>query len=112
MFPVEFPQSALLEVIKGHDADTAHLVLAGYELLGYGLRMYFGDVQFMPQADFDVIARVVVGAETAQRIAARAQELKGSGFGIAMIVIKLVIEFGPQILKLVESIRELLKKKA
>lgn len=52
-FPTEFPQLAAQTLIQGmlhsDKRDSGRMALAGYELLGFGLFKYFGDVKYMMQ---------------------------------------------------------------
>lgn len=109
-FPSEFPQSALLEVLKGTKADLPHLVLAGYDLLGFGLYTYFGDVKYMPEGAFEVIQAATQSTELAGKIQARAIELRATGLPTWLLIITLLREFGPVILQLVQTIRDLFNK--
>lgn len=109
MFPKEFPQNALVEVLKGKDASIPHLVLGGYELLGYGLYLYFGEVKYMPQGQLELIQSLSLTADAAQKITDRARQLKAEGMVTWLIIMQLLMEFGPVILKLAMKIRELLR---
>lgn len=50
MFPDQVPSVALSQLVKfalNQDRDAGRLALALYELLGFGLHKYFGDVKYL-----------------------------------------------------------------
>lgn len=53
-FPTEFPTMAAQVLIQSmlhkDSADKGRMALAGYDLLGFGLFKYFGDVKYMANA--------------------------------------------------------------
>jgi hypothetical protein len=111
-FPKDFPKEALHALMTVKEQDQSHIVLAAYELLGYGLHFYYGDVMWLAGLDFDTLSKFAEGADLAAKIQTRARELKGSGVGVFLIIMKLLAEFGPVILKLAQAIRELFKKES
>lgn len=110
-FPKDFPSQSLNALFTAKQQDPAHLALAGYELIGYALHLYFGDVAWLAGLDFDTLSKMAEGAELATKIQARAQELKKGGAGVFLIIIKLLVEFGPVIMQLADAIRQLFAKK-
>jgi len=109
-FPTDFPQAAVLEIVKGKNADLAHVVLAGYELLGFGLYAYFGDVKFPATGDFETLSKLAESAEVAKAILAAAQTLASGGLPWWRIAIALATQFGPQIFSLITTLKSLVTK--
>lgn len=109
-FPIEYPKDSIAALLNAQKTDLPHLVLAGYEVLGFGLAQYFGDVKFNAGLDFGSLSKIAEGADLVTKIQTRAVALKGAGFGPIMVILKLLSEFGPIILQLVQSIRDLLNK--
>jgi hypothetical protein len=110
-FPTEFPKEAVGVLLHAKDQDTAHIALAGYELVGFGLGLVFGDVKPLASLDFSSMTTLAEGADAATKITARAKELKKSGLATFAIILKLLAEFGPVVLDLVNKIKDLLKSK-
>lgn len=111
-FPTDYPKDAIAVVLTPKTNDAAHVALAAYEVLGFALGQYFGDVKFHAGLDFETLSKVAEGADLAAKVQTRALELKASGVGVFVIILKLVAEFGPVIFKLAQSIRALLNKPA
>jgi hypothetical protein len=111
-FPTDFPKDAVATLINAKNNDTAHLALAGYEVLGFALSQYFGDVKFLAGLDFATLSKVAETADLAVKIQTRAQELKAGGAGVFLIILKLISEFGPVIAQVVAAIRDLLNPKS
>lgn len=109
-FPQEFPKSAVNTLLKYKEQDAGHFALAAYELVGYGLGNYFGDVKYFAALDFGTVAVIAEGAEAIEKVKAKAKELKGAGVPTFLIILQLLAEFGPVILKLVKNLRELINK--
>jgi hypothetical protein len=113
-FPQTFPQQSVAELMKlatdRSHVDGGRVALAVYELAGYGLYCYFGDVRYLTGAALG--ADVLMSPEFIQlateypQVAARFQELKGMGVATWLIVLKLVVEYGPQVLALVQKLIE------
>lgn len=111
-FPTEYPKDAIAVVVSPKTNDVAHVVLAGYEVLGFALGQAFGDVKFHAGLDFETLSKVAEGADLVAKVQTRALELKAGGAGVFVIILKLVAEFGPIIFQLAQSIRALLNKPA
>lgn len=105
-FPTEFPRTALGTLVDAKNNDLPHLVLAGYELVGYGLFMAFGDVKYLAGFNFEVITELGNAADVTEKVTARAIELKGLGLPWYLLVLSLLKEFGPSVLTLIKNIRE------
>ena len=98
-FPTSFPQSAVNELGKAvvtKEFNTDQLTLAAYELLGYALFTYFGDVKYYVQADGEVLAKVrkLLDKVPVGQLLADFAILKASGVPVWLIVIKLAAKYG------------------
>jgi hypothetical protein len=105
-FPSEFPRPALGTLLHAKDAGIPALALAGYDILGYGLYLAFGDVKYLAGFDFETVTTLAEAADQSEKIQKRYDQLKGSGVGMAMIILQLLQEFGPVILAFIKKIRE------
>lgn len=109
-FAKDFPSQAIHALADIQNTDQAHIALAAYEVLGYGLHLYYGDVAWLAGLDFASLSAFAEGADLATKIRSRALELKAGGAGTFLIILKLLAEFGPVIVKLADAIRSLLNK--
>lgn len=110
-FPSEFPGLAVQQVlafVTKKDEDKARLALAAYELLGYGLKTYFGDAKYLMQSDHELIARasrfteedfkkVVANLPQYMDAAAKGYQMYQAGTPIWLILIKLAVQYGPEL---------------
>lgn len=110
-FPTTFPKEAINALLTFKQQDPAHISLAAYEVIGYGLKLYFGDVAWLAGLDFETLSKLGEGADLAAKIQARAIQLKAGGMGTFLIIFKLLVEFGPVILQLADAIRNLFATK-
>lgn len=110
-FPTEFPTPAIqnfVGLVIGKKPGAGVLALSAYDLVGYGLYSYFGDVKYLTQADPDVILAVgelVAGLPIAEVIL-KYNELKKSGLTVVIIILQLVKEFGPLVIALIRKLLE------
>lgn len=127
-FPTEFPHNAYTAVavaFKTQQYDPNVLSLAAYDLIGYGLYCYFGEVNYPVGAGPDVQKFVsdVLATFTPEdfkelaknfpeylKVATRAMEMHGAGIPVWLIVIRLAIEFGPKVIPLIKKIIALIEK--
>lgn len=109
-FPKDFPKDGINTLVNAGDQSTELIALALYDIAGYALGVYFGDVKYPAGLDFNTLSKLAEGADVVSKIKARTLELKKSGVGIFVLIVKLLAEFGPVVLQLVQAIRELFAK--
>jgi hypothetical protein len=110
-FQKDFPKEAVHALASFGDQPAELLALAGYEVLGYGLGLYFGtDVKYPAALDFATLSKLAEGADLVAKIQTRISEYRVKGVANWLLILKLLAEFGPVILQLVQAIRELLAK--
>jgi len=118
-FPTDLPKDALTEVLaafKG-DVDVPRLALAVYELAGYALGLYFGDVKFLMGANSKAVDMLnkLMALLTPEDIALYTDVVKfavtelAAGKGYARIGLDILIKFGPQTLALVVQVINIFK---
>jgi hypothetical protein len=114
-FPTELNQSALLEIFsqfRGRKVELDRLSLAVYDLVGYGLYKYFGDVKYIANdtpenvSAFNELSNLLTDPKMLEA-GIRYLELRAKGFPTWQIIFLLIREFGPL---LVLKLRELLQK--
>lgn len=127
-FPTEFPQAAvtaILGAVKTQEFDIPVLTLAGYEVLGYAAYVALGDVKYPIGASPEIMNFVneVMSAFTPDdfkelisnfpqymAVATRYFELEAKGFATWLIIMKLILEFGPMVLPLIKKLIALVEK--
>jgi hypothetical protein len=118
MFPNHFPSQAIDAALKyalGTDRDNGRLALTLYELTGYGLYQVFGDVKYLMSGDpmftQDQSESILISAgfttSIRDRIRERFNELKNGNLSLILIIVQLLMEYGPMIRKLIDDLRKL-----
>lgn len=118
-FPQELPKSAITEILSAFkgEFDVPRLALAGYELVGYGAYLYFGDVKYLMGANSSAvdILNKLMNLLDPNDIAMYADVLKfaaeqlAQGKGYARIGFAILIKYGPQTLALVMKVINVFK---
>lgn len=107
-FVTDYPKDAVATLLSPAGKPAAQIALAAYDVVGFALGQYFGDVKYPVGLDFTSLSKIGEGADIVQKIQTKAVALKGSGAGIFFILVQLASEFGPQIWSFVSEIRALL----
>lgn len=105
-FPTEFPKVALATLLgyaNGNPPDVKTAALAAYELEGYLLSLYFGDVHYPVGVDLSKILTLATSPEfaAAQEAVKTFVALRASGVGPVIALLKILVQYGPQILALI-----------
>lgn len=113
-FPTDAPKAAfgnLLNALGPNTPDVDVLVLSAYDALGYALSLYFGDVKYPMALDIGKLLELAASPEfaAAKEAVATLVALKGSGGITFLVVLKLLIQYGPKIVALVLKLVELAK---
>lgn len=125
-FPTELPQNALTTLAAipaGDHVDPGRIALAAYELVGYGLHLYFGDVKYLMGASpkaVEIVNEVIAAFDQNTldymkslpllEIAEAALAMYQGGTSPYLIAVKLAFKYGPQILPLFKKIMALVEK--
>lgn len=110
-FPADFPGLAVQQVlafVTKKDEDKARVALATYELLGYGLKMYFGDAKYLMQSDHELVQmaakfteedfkNIVANLPQYIEAATKGYKMYQGGTPVWLILVKLALEYGPEL---------------
>jgi hypothetical protein len=105
-FPQEFPKVALATLLgyaNGSPPELKTAALAAYELEGYLLGLYFGEVEYPKGVNLVKLLELAASPEfaKAQEAIKTFASLRASGVGPVKALLKILIQYGPQILALV-----------
>lgn len=104
--PTEFPKVALATLLgyaNGNPPDAKTTALAVYELEGYLLSLYFGDVQYPKGIDLSKLLLLAASPEfsKAQEAVKKFAENKTAGLPLWKNLLQILATYGPQILALI-----------
>lgn len=105
-FPQEFPKVALATLLgyaNGSPPDNASAALAGYELTGYVLGLVYGDAKYPVGIDLAKLLALAASPEfsKAQDAVKAFAKNKEAGVPLGRNLLKILLEYGPQILALI-----------
>lgn len=113
-FPQEFPKQAtstLLALLGPSKPGVDQVALAGYDLLGYGLGLYFGDAKYVTGLDLGKLMVLLASPEFAKvKEAAQAYfQFVALGDSRWRAALKVLLAYGPDALALVLKVIEAVK---
>lgn len=108
-FPVDFPKPAFstLTGLLSTEKPSADLIaLAVYDLAGYGLGLYFGDVKYPIGLDLGKILEIATSPEFAHAKQAieRFVTLIASGTSRWRALLTVLFEYGPSVVALIKKL--------
>lgn len=106
-FTKEFPKQAFQELVK-LDYKSPLFPLAVYDLVGFALAEYFGNLEYPAQFNLGSVQKLLEASQLAKEIVDKAKELKATNLSDVQVGIQLFQLYGWKVITLAAQIKDAL----